>query len=254
VAESTYRANLERAQRVAIRPNVAATVKEVGEDPDAHRDDRTVLATHAKGEFTAGRLAQYVIASPPQQQLRQQIAMMPDSMAPRVVEQFVFLDLVLAQADSANVQVDTAQQREIERAFVAAVTSAWRGLGIAPAQLADSAQTAAARDSMAAARVERYFEALVKGEAPFVQIPPPIETALKEKYSYKVNDAGVERALELATRVRAKADSARAAQQPPTAVPMPGAPQGAPQGGQPAAPPATPPVPQGQPAAPPGGD
>jgi hypothetical protein len=242
-AESTYRATLERAQRVAIRPNVAKTVKAVGEDPDAHRDDETVLATHAKGEFTAGRLAQYVMASPPQQQLRQQIAAMPDSITPRVVEQFVFLDLVLAQADSAKVQVDTAQAREIEQAFVSAVTSAWTGLGISPSQLADSAQTEDAKASLAAQRVERYFESLVKGEAPFVQIPAPVEAALKDKYRYKVNDAGVERALEMATRVRAKADSARAMQQPPSAVPMPGAPQGAPQGPPPAQPQGTMPTP-----------
>ena len=239
-AESTYRANLERSSRVAVRSNIAKTMKAVAEDPDAHRNDRTVLATHNKGEFTAGRLAQWVLASPPQQQLRQQLAAAPDSMMPRLVEQFVYFDLVLAQADSAKVEVDSAQADEMQKAFVQAVTNAWSGLSIAPRQVADSAKTPAERAAVTAERVDRYFTALVKGEAAFVQIPAPVEAALREKFTYKINDAGVDRALEVATRARAKADSTRAAQQPPTAVPMPpGAGATPPAGGAPATPPPT---------------
>lgn len=233
-AESTYRAGIEEGARVSIRPNVAKTVKEVAEDPDAHRKDRAVLATWNKGEFTAARLAQWVQASPPQQQVRQQIAAMPDSMAPDVVRRFVFFDLLLAQADSAKVQVDTSEAGELHRAFVGAVTSAWSGLGISPAALDDSAKTPAERQQLAAERVNSYFNQLLRNEVPFVQVPPPIEEVLRDKYSYKVNDAGLERALELATAIRSQADSARAAQQPPSAVPLPGAP---PVGAEPAGPP-----------------
>jgi hypothetical protein len=64
---------------------------------------------------------------------------------------------------------------------------------------------------------------------------------LREKYDYKVNDAGIDRALERATRIRAVADSTRASQQPPSAVPMPGAPGAQPQM-QPQTPPAQPPA------------
>ena len=248
-AESTYRTNLMRGARVAVRQNIAKTMKAVAEDPDAHRRDETVLATHAEGEFTAGRLAQWVLASPPQEQLRQNIAMAPDSALPRLVEQFVYFDLVLDQADSAKVEVDSAQVADLRRAFVGSITNAWTGLGIAPRLLADSAKTPTERTAMTAERIDRYFAALVKGETGFVQVPAPVEAALRDKYSYRINDAGLDRALEVATRVRAKTDSARAVQQPPSAVPMPpaagGAPQGAPGTPPPAAPPqgaATPPA------------
>lgn len=247
VAESTYHAKVEQAARVNIRPDIAQTLKDVAKDPDAHREDGTVLATYNDGEFTAGRLAQYIMASPPQEQVRQQIAAMPDSAAPRVVSFFLFRDLVLKQADSAKVTVDSAQASDLRQAYVAAITSAWSGLGVSPSALADSAKTPAERAALAAARVDSYFGKLVKNEAPFVTVPPPIEAALHEKYDYKVNDAGITRALELAQQVRAKADSASAAGQPPTAVPMPGAPgAGQPQGGT--APAGTPP---GTPATPP---
>ena len=45
--------------------------------------------------------------------------------------------------------------------------------------------------------------------------------ALHEKYEAKVSDAGVDRALERAQKIRAAADSTRASQQPPSQVPMP---------------------------------
>ncbi|HEY0969980.1 MAG TPA: peptidylprolyl isomerase [Gemmatimonadales bacterium] len=227
VAESTYVANLKQGAKLTVRPNVAKTVKEVAQDPDAHRKDRTVLATSSKGDFTAGRLAQWIVAMPPDQQMRQQVLQMPDSVTPQVVEFFAQRDLLLSQADSAKVTVDSTQQQEIHRAFVAAITSAWSGIGVRPAALADSAKTKAERERLAAERVNRYFEALLRNEAPVVQVPGPVEAALRDKYEYDVNDAGIERALELAARVRARADSTRAAKQPPTAVPVPGATPGA---------------------------
>ncbi|HEU4631870.1 MAG TPA: peptidylprolyl isomerase [Gemmatimonadaceae bacterium] len=252
VAESTYHARVEAGARVNVRPNIAQLVRDVAKDPDAHREDETVLATYDEGEFTAGRLAQYIQAAPPQERVPQQIAAMPDSAAPQVVRFFLFRDLVLQQADSAKVTVDSAQMSELRQAFTSAVTNAWAGLGVAPSALADSAKSPAERSALAAARVDAYFNKLVRNEAPFVTVPPPIEAALHEKYEYKVNDAGITRALELAQNVRAKADSARAAGQPPTAVPMPGAAPGTtPAAGQPqggAAPGGTPP---GTPATPP---
>lgn len=236
VAESTYFDQLMTSSKVVVRPNVAKKIKEVAEDPDAYRRDRAVLATHSKGEFTAGRFAQWLLATPPQNNLRQQIAQAPDTALPQLVRDFVRFDLVVAQADSAKIAVDSTEQQELQRAFTTAVTSAWAGLGVAPEALQDSAGTASPADkqSTAAERVDQYFAALLSNAAPFVQVPAPVEAALRDKYPYKINDAGIDRALDLAATVRARADSARAAQQPPTAVPMPGQP---PAGGAPAGPP-----------------
>ncbi len=238
-AESTFKATVEQNARVNIRPDIARTVKEVAEDPESHRKDKTVLATWNGGQFTAGRLAEWIQASPPQQQMRQQIAAMPDSLAPQVIGQFVFFDLLVQKADSARIQVDTAESRELHKAFTDAVTSAWAGLGISPTQLSDSATTKDARARLAADRVNSYFASLLKNEVPFVQVPPPIENVLRDKYSYKVNDAGLDRALELAAGIRARSDSTNAANQPASAVPMPGATQ-PPAGAPPAAAPPQP--------------
>lgn len=63
----------------------------------------------------------------------------------------------------------------------------------------------------------------MKGQEQFVEVPPPLASAVRKKYSWKINPAGLDRAVEQATALRAKADSAAAAAAPPSAVPMPGA-------------------------------
>ncbi|HEX5830174.1 MAG TPA: peptidylprolyl isomerase [Gemmatimonadaceae bacterium] len=230
VAESTYFAKLEEAGKVEVRPNAAKKVREVAADLDAHRKDRAVLATSTAGDFTAARLARWIAVAPPQQQLRQNIASAPDSVLPSLVRRFLQYELLLEQADSAKVVLDTTEVREIRGAFGAAVSSAWSGLGVNPKALADSAKTPADRRAFAARRVEAYMDALVDQRAQFVDVPSAVEEALRTKYDYRVNGAGIDRSLELAARIRAQGDSARAAQQPPTAVPLPGSAPQQPQG------------------------
>jgi hypothetical protein len=223
-AESTYFARLEDGADINVRSNIARKVKAVAADADGHLNDRTVLATSTAGEFTAGKLARYVTAAPPQQQLRERILAAEDSAAPDIIRFFLRNELVARQADSANVVLDSTEIGEMRRAYTAAITGAWNGLGVAPAQLADSAEATQDRERLAAQRVNRYVEALLAQQAQFVEVPPPLLFALRDKFDSRVVDAGLDRALEAAHRVRAQADSLRAAQQPPTAVPMPGAP------------------------------
>jgi hypothetical protein len=100
----------------------------------------------------------------------------------------------------------------------------WQGLGVDPKSLADSAKSAPERERLAAARVEGVMDRIMNGQAQIVPIPMPLATALDEKYDASINRAGLDRATERAAKIRASADSARAAQQPRSEVPIPGAP------------------------------
>jgi peptidyl-prolyl cis-trans isomerase D len=248
VAESTYFAKLEHGANVKVKADAPKVVKAAAADLDGHRTDRTVVATSNKGDFTVGQLVRYVAALPPQARVAEQLQSAPDSLVPEFVRSMVSKDLFLKQADSAKVTVDTADVAGMRRSFTEAVVGAWNGLAIAPKALADSAKSAGDRQRLAATRVEGYLDRLVKQQAPFVQIAQPIEEAARAKYQYKINQAGVDRAVERAISLRATLDSTRAAQRPASAVPMPGgAPpaQAAPQGTAPtqAAPaPAAPPA------------
>ena len=93
---------------------------------------------------------------------------------------------------------------------------------------------------LAAARIEAFLDRMMAGQAQLVQVPSVLGTALREKYEGRITPAGIDRALERAQAVRTAADSARTANQPSTAIPMPPAGQGpagqAPTGQVPAAP------------------
>ena len=238
VAESTYFEALQTRGKIEVKSNAAATAKAIAGDLDKYKDDRTVLATSTAGDFTAARMARWIAALPAA--TRPQIAAAPDSQVALFVKQIVRNELVLKEADSAKVTVDTATMNRMRSQFGQAVVGSWQALGIDPKSLADSAKSGSDREKLAAARVESYLDRLLAQKAQFVEVPMPVEAMLREKYDYKLNDAGIDRALERATRIRAVADSTRAAQQPPSAVPMPGTPGGQPQP-QPQ-PPAQPPV------------
>jgi hypothetical protein len=241
VAESTYLAGIESAGNIKFKDNAAETIKKVMQSPDDHATDRTVIATSKAGDFTAAKLARWISAYPAQQQgmMRQQAAQAPDSVLRDFTRaQFIRGELVLAQADSAKIQLSPAELTDARNQFSQLVHRVWAELKIAPTVLADSAQAPAQRERVASEMVETYMNRLVKDEAPYVDVPKPLSAVLREKYSYDVNRAGIARSLERAARVRAVMDSTRASQQPPSQVPM--APQGGavpPQGVRPQAPP-----------------
>jgi hypothetical protein len=100
---------------------------------------------------------------------------------------------------------------------------------------------------VAAARIEAYVDRLLKNQAQFVPVPTEVSELLRETYDWKVANAGVERAIERARRIRTTRDSTRAASRPQSQVPLgPGQQQGGQQqgtpqqGGQQTPPPPTP--------------
>ena len=159
--------------------------------------------------------------------MRAQIQQAPDSIVKTFVRSLARNELLLKQADSAKIQLDSAELSNLRHSFTSALTQSWSGLGVTAASMKDSAKSEADREKLAATRIEGYLDKLTQQRAEFVQVPVPIERAIRTKYEWKVNDAGLDRALERAATVRASRDSSRAAGQPPTAVPMPPT-QGAP--------------------------
>ena len=220
-AESTYLAKLEEDGDVEIRSNAASLVKKIAANPEAYRQDRTVIATSAAGNLTASRMMQWINSYPPDAQLRAQLQQAPDTLIPRFVRNVVRNELVLKQADSAKIDVSPDELTALRAAFSQAVHSIWQGLRLSPDSLATTAATPAERERVAGQRASEYLERVVNNQAQYIPIPAPVQSMLRDKYEYKVNPAGLDRALEGAGRIRASADSARAATAPPSQVPMP---------------------------------
>ena len=220
-AQAKYLEDLKTANKVEVKPNAAKVVKEVAADLEGHKGDRTAIASSSLGNFTAGDVARWVGSMREREKMRGDIQSAPDSLLPGFVEGLVLNEVFLKQADSAGITVDTAEVTAVRNAFRGLVQNTWAGLRISPALLTDSAKTEGERVRLAASRVDGYLERLLTGQEGYIDIPPPLAEALREKYSYSLKPAGVARALELAQKARAAADSARAASQPKSAVPMP---------------------------------
>ncbi len=236
-AESSYMAGMEKAAGVEVKSGASKSVKEVAADIDAHRTDKSTLVTWKGGSLTSARLVQWLGAMPPQARIREQLAQAPDTAIPYFLKQIARNELILKAADSAKITPDSAALANIRGAFYGQVAGAMSELKVSPFFLKDSAKTTAERERLAASRIDSYFDLLLAEQAQFVNIPEPVSSALRKKYESRIVAAGIERALERAAKIRQVADSTRAAQQPASAVPMPGAAPAAPNAAaQPAAP------------------
>lgn len=219
-AESTFFAAAEAGANIQVKGSAARIVKAIAEDVDAYRGDRTVIATSRSVDLTAGRMAMWVAAFPAQSQIRPQIMEAPDSLIPAFVMNIMRNELLLKRADSLGIVADTARVREAREAFWQAVTGSMTSLGVAPAQL-DTTDDRKAREAFAGNRVNAYLDALLQSRVEYIDVPEQVVLVLRDRYEARIVPAGLDRALAEATKLRTAADSAAAAQQAPSAVPMP---------------------------------
>jgi peptidyl-prolyl cis-trans isomerase D len=231
-AESTYVAKLDEEARVEVKSNAASMAKAAVRELNAHRDDDDVLATWRGGQLTVGRFVVWVESYPPQMRLPQQIGspQTPDSLVQQFVKSIARNEVMLTKADSAGVKLSDEERTQLHGEFTSIISRLQQQMGIAPEQLGDSARSQPERERLAASRVEAFLDRIMSGQAEPISVPPPVQALLSAKYDSRTYPAGIDRAVERAGNLRVAADSSRAAQQPPSQVPLPTPPTGAPTG------------------------
>lgn len=247
VADSLYIAKLETEGGVEVKSNAVSAIKDAAKEPAKHRADKGTLATFKGGELTVADFMNWVDAVPPQQQLLQRIPQAPDSELKPFVKQVAMQQLLLQRAEQAHMDIPAEMRTNLYTSVAQLVQQVWQQLGVDPKTLSDSAKTTAEKERLAASRVDAYLDRMMSGQAQVMNIPVPLKKMLDTKYESSVNTQGVDRAVERAQKVRASVDSTRAANQPKSAVPIPGmgggavppgaAPAGPPPGAAPAGPP-----------------
>lgn len=220
-AEQAYLEGMEKAANVEVKPGIAAPVRAVVEYPSGHLNDKTVLATSKVGKFTAADLARWMETFPPQAQIAERVKSAPDSMIPTFVKNFVRNELVLHSADSAKMGPDTAETREVRRVFKASLVSAWSSLNLDPVKLDSAGKSKGDKMKVAAQRVEEYIGKLLAQQAPYVDVPQPVQNVLRDKYDYTINQETISQVLLEAAKVRLASDSTTKATQPGSVVPVP---------------------------------
>ena len=213
-ASKKYVTSLEVEYKLKVDSSKVAKAREAVKDPDLARSDKTVLATSRHGDFTAGRLAKWILAFPPQSNIRQQLAQAPDTVMLQFVRSLAGQELIVAEADKNNVTADSAEINQVRGIFKQMVANTARGLRVDPKSL-DSLKSTSEKERVAAARVEEALDQLFASNGSnFIDMPQQLASALRDKFSSRVNAAGLDRAVERAQAIRAQVDSARAKQAP----------------------------------------
>jgi peptidyl-prolyl cis-trans isomerase D len=222
-AESIYVAKVDDEAKISIRSNAAGDVKAAARDFSQHRTDTDVLATFKDGSLTLGRFVRWVEMMPPQARIAQQIGQSQDSIVRQFVRSITRNEVLLKKADSAGVVITPEEQAQLRGEFKNAMVALWGQLGLDPRMLADSGKSVPERERIAAEHVESLLDRIMAGQAQAIQVPTPAQSVLALMYKTRTMPAGLDRVVESASKVRASADSARLASQPPTQVPLPGA-------------------------------
>ena len=221
-ADSSYVADLAKSNNMKLQPNAVKFVKEAAANVDHARKNGQKLATFRGGSFTVSDFARWLEALPAG--ASRQIANTPDSLLTPFLEGLTQNVLVIRDMDSAKVQVPAANWQALQLAYRATVDQLASTMGLADSAVSDSTKPKAARLDSAASRVNRFMDQLLAGQAQFRPLPPPLAGHLRESGTYKINKAGLSRAVELAS-AKWKADSAAQAGKAPAAIqPAPGGP------------------------------
>ncbi len=229
-AESAYVAQLDSTSNIQVMSGAPQTAKLAAADPGAHRKDNAVLASFKGGNLTVARYLTWLDGMPPQQNISQQIQQAPDSLIQIFLRSLTGQEVMLQRADSLHITLTAAEKAAMDNGYLQWVTGGWKAIGVDPHDLADSAKSESARETLAATRVDSLIGAIMNGSVRPISVPTPLKLALENKYSWSLNQNALDRAVEIARKLRTTADSSKAANQPPSQVPLPAAPAAPPAG------------------------
>ncbi|HEU4680917.1 MAG TPA: peptidylprolyl isomerase [Gemmatimonadales bacterium] len=220
--DSIYMDSLALTKKIKVVRGAPAIIRAAGQDPDAARRSNKTLVNYKGGELTVGEFMRWVQALPPQYvaQLKQANDSNLTQFA-RVLAQNV---LLLEQADSAKIKISPEEWQALQSRYRAHLDTLRNEMGVDDASLGDSSAAGAERKKVAGLKVEQYFDRLVEGKTRLRPLPSALATVLRERFSYRVNDAGINRAVELAEAERQKDSTAAGGlQRAPGPPPVPGA-------------------------------
>ena len=204
--DSLYLDSLTTARQIAPVSRAAALVRAAGVDLDDARNSGRVLVRFRGGSFQVKDLVRWLAALDPS--VTQSLPQATDEQITQFLKVVVQRQLLLEQADSAGVTLTNEDWRLLRAQHDSALGILGAVLNLTPRMLADSTSTSLDGVAFAMARVDDYFDRLVRGRARFYPVPPFLGETLRSRAEWSVDEAGVRRALERAKELRATADSA----------------------------------------------
>jgi len=223
--DSLYMDSLAAANKIEVLPGAPPAMRAAAESPDQSRKSDKAIVKFTGGALTVKDYLRWVRALPPQytSQLREANDTMLTKFA-RILTQNV---LLLREADANRIAITPLEWASLKRRYEGQLDTLRAEMGLQDGDLTDSSIALGERKKVAGLKVERYFDQLIDGKTRLRPLPSALATLLRERLPYTIHDAGVNRAVELATEL--KADSAAPQgpmQRAPGGPPVPGLPQG----------------------------
>ena len=136
--------------------------------------------------------------------------------------------LLLSEADAAGIRPTALEWKTMERKYLSQLDTLKTEMGLTGGDLTDTTVSAAERQKVAGLKMEQYFDNLIAGKATLRPLPSALASLLRERLPFRIDQAGVERAIEIAKELKAKADSAEGGSSPvrraPGGPPLPAQP------------------------------
>jgi hypothetical protein len=222
--DSIYMDSLAKVKQIKVSKGAAASMRAAAENPEDARKSKKELTTYNGGALTVGEYMRWVRALPPQYSA--QLKQADDSMLTNFAKILTQNVLLLRQADSAKINITPEEWKDLSIRYRNQLDTLRADMGLDTTALWDSSVASADRNKVAAGRVDQYFDRLISGKSRLRPLPSALATVLRERSSYKIYEAGLNRAVELAEAVRSKADSSKAKTGPlqpaPGPAPLPG--------------------------------
>jgi hypothetical protein len=219
--DSVYLDSLGIHKHLKIANNAPARMRDALGDMDGKRQSTDVLGTYDGGTLTVHDFLRWVTALGAK--WSSDLSGRPDSN----LTQFAWLiarnKLLLAQAESAGVVISPEDWAGLRDHYRGQLDSVRVSLGMAGPEISDPATPPAERARVAAVKLEAFWDELAAGHAHPRPIPGQLAALLRAEGGYRVNDAAMDRTLELARELKTKADSAAQAANAARHQPKPGA-------------------------------
>ncbi len=202
-ADSAYLDSLSIKRRVEPVDRAPAYVRAAVQDMDAARSSNRVLVRYRGGALRVRDLMRWISAMDPQ--LLQALPQATDDQIKQFLKAIAQRDLLIQQADSANVTLTAEDWRRVRAEHDSALTMLGSIVNLSPQALRDSAATPEERTNIALARVDDYLERVLQARARYFPIPPFLGETLRARARWSVDEAGVRRAVERAQQIRSAA-------------------------------------------------
>jgi hypothetical protein len=225
--DSLYMDSLAAANQIKLVRDAPAMMRTAIKDPSEAVESAKPLVRFTGGTLTTRDYLRWVNALPPQYSARLRTA--DDSALNQFATALAQNTLLLRDAEAGGIRLTPEEWTELTQRYRAQLDTLRRDMGLDAPELTDSSVPAAQRASLAADKVAAYFDRLSDGKSRLRPLPDALATLLRGRLESRLDDAGLNRSLELAKALTAARDSTQggppgAMRKAPGPPPIPGQP------------------------------